>query len=784
MEKKRKLFFILAILFLALVFGFSIYYSSVHLNLTGYAVFSAQPNQTDGNDTYIREDFPNNPFGASTELQIGKTAGGEELKSLIQFNISSVPQDHTIVNANISIYISSIGGNGVNTTIHRITSAWAEAEATWNNKTTSSGWTSAGGDYASLLDSENLTSSQWYTFSITEAVRGWVNSTYNNYGLMLVASNPSSGDYIKFYSSDYTTDESKRPKIEIEHTSNAPPSIDALTTDTNSTNLKEIGEDVTFTLNWTDLEGNNAKAFICNTSDINISGCGNKTFCSTSLASTNPITCTYTVTSAENRTTSFWAGVCDTYNCSTSSENYFYMNHLPVISIIQPNGGETFNQSTGNDTIKFNVSDADSDLLTGYLYYGESQNSTEKTIALNLNLTYYCTDADSDTSTENNCSYSWNTLGLYGTNYYITAIVNDSRKVTNDSSASSFSIYSIIDVTNPNITAQWTESYIYSGKQTQIYANISDENMDSAWIEFNYTTPNITMSNTTATEYNATFTAPAVGAYKFKVYAQDKVANLNDSASWVEFNVTKPNATSQNQTAPSTALPYHAIKVQGDLNATDALRDVHAYLNVPAGFTFFTDYPQTTLIGNFTTNQTKNATWFLSAPLTESTYSLNITYTDNYGNEWNSSNMQVQVTSAVGGGYDLHIAGYPEVETGDSYYVEAEFTQAGTYTNVDSAYISVYDASGSLTWGPAAMGNPLTGKYNYTNTVGASATEGQWETIVNATKSSTSYYANEFFKVVGGPFDVRSIEIISSDISSLNISVSQKIPEAQIKTSQ
>ncbi|GAG30406.1 unnamed protein product, partial [marine sediment metagenome] len=64
-----------------------------------------------------------------------------------------------------------------------------------------------------------------------------------------------------------------------------------------------------------------------------------------------------------------------------------------------------------------------------------------------------------------------------------------------------------------------------------------------------------------------------------------------------------------------------------------------------------------------------------------------------------------------------------------------------------------------------------TGQHNYTYTVEASVVEGQWESIINATKSSTSYFANHFWKVVGGPFDVRNITILNSSINNLIINV-------------
>jgi len=777
MQKKRE-FHILVITELAILISVLLFIViTKNPTMLGFTIYESSSDGLTINDTYLREQFPDNNFGTSTNLRIGNISGGTEYVSLIKdYNISSISSGDTIVSAKLQFYVNeSFGNSNITIKAYRITSDWIESQATWNDKTTSVAWTSAGGDFnAQELGSVNVSNQSgiYYNLTITEAVRGWVNGTYNNYGIILKAPNTAAGNYT-YLASANETNTAQKPKFIIEHTANAVPIIEAVSTNSSLTSLIQVGNQVNITVNWTDLESDSGQMFACNSSAINTSGCNETTLCNTSFQSSGPSSCIYTVLSTDNRTTNFWISVCDSNNCSTAEQSQFYINHIPTALVIDPNGGETVNQSLGNYTIEFNITDSDSDPLTANLYYGSTQNPTTNIITSNLNLTQSCTDSDSDTATANNCSYSWNTTSLYGT-FFLTIILNDTYMLTttaNDSSDSSFNIRSLSDTTPPNITAQWIDSDIYSSKQIQIHANVSDPNINTVWVSIN-TTPqtNLTMTNTSATEYNITWMGIEAGNYQFKTWANDTIGNTNNSMSWQTFSITKPNATTQNEIAPSTALPYHTIKITTQLNATDSLRDVYAYLNVPDGFTFLSNYSQNTLLGNFTTNQTKTATWFVSVPITESTYTLNTTYTDYYSNIWNSSNFQIQVTSGIGG-YILSVSGYPEVETSEIYYIEADFEQTGSYIDPDSISILIYDATGSLTVGPASMTKESTGIYNYSYTVGASATEGQWESIINATKSSTSYYANEFWKVVGGPFDVRTITIINSDISSLNISV-------------
>lgn len=766
---------IASLIIIALVFSFSLIYVKSP-GILGFTIYESAPDGFTINDTYLREVSPENNYWDYLTLRVGKitTGGSTEYRALIQdYNISAIPVSNTITSGKLQVYVNdSFGTSNITVKAYRVTSEWIEKQATWTNRTGSVLWFAGGGDYNSeVLDSVNISnvSGRHYNFTITGAIKGWINGSYANYGIILIAPDAVAGNYTYFASSN-DTNNAQKPKFIIDYTTNAVPTISNLSTDSSLTNPILVGNDVNITINWSDIETDSSQMFVCNSSSINASGCNDTTLCSASSQSSGPSSCTYTVLSTDNRSTTFFAAICDLGNCSNINQSTFFVNHAPDIVILDPNGGEIVNQSLGNYLIEFNTSDTDSDYLEANIYYGPTQNSTTNTIFTNINLSKNCTDVDANPTTPNYCSYRWNSSGVYGS-FFMTIIVNDTFTLSNDSSDSSFDIRSLTDNLPPNITAQWIETNITSGEAIQIYANISDPNINTVWVSIN-TTPqtNLTMSNTSLTEYNITWIGVSSGNYQFKVWANDTIGNLNNSMSWQQFSISTPDATSQNASAPSTALPYHTIRITGQLNASDPLRDAYAYLNIPDGFSFLSDYPQNASLGNFTTNQTKTATWFISTPLSEATYSINITYNDYYSDQWNSLNMQVQVTSAIGG-YEISVAGYPEVETSGAYFVQAYFKQNGAYTNPDTITASIYDASGSLTWGPASMTPESTGIYNYSNTVGASVTEGQWESIINATKDSTSYYTHEFWKVVGGPFDVRTITVVNADISAMNITV-------------
>lgn len=781
MKKKRKKevipFLVLTIALVIMI----LFLSLIDFSITGFSIYESSSSGLDINDTYIRQPLNTN-FGTQTYLRIGKVASGADHRILIKDTNISISPENTIISAKLQVYVETSYGSSNRTLVaYTPDSSWNEFEAGWNNRTSTNLWIAQGGDYSRLAGFTTISdqSGIYYNITITEIARGWINGSLTNDGLIILINDSVSGNYTDISSSESITS-SFRPRLIIEYSDNAPPQINGFTTDSSLSNPKNIGELVNFSVNWTDLEGNQGKIYVCNTSSGNISGCDDKTYCSTSYQSSSPSSCTYSITSSENRTSQYYVIACDTANCSTSTIGYFYANHQPNIDLKFPDGGVTINQSQGNYLIRFNINDSDSDTLTGNIYYGLSQNSTSNIIATNINLTYNCTDFDSNTLTTNNCSYSWNSSGIYG-NYFITIKTNDSFSTTIDSSNSINYIRSIVDNSPPIISSTSIDNDVFEGKYITIQANITDENTIHAWIEINTTpTTTILLTNSSLTSFSTSWQATYAGSYQYKVYANDTLGNLNNTLDWQIFTIRDPNATTANNLAPTVALPFHTIKIQGSINASDNLSSIQAFLNTPTGFSFLNDYPQNNSLGNINANTTNSSVWYISTPITENIYTLNITYTDIYSNSWQSSNFNINVSSATGGGsggggtlnesYFLSSSGYPEVETSYPYYVEAYFTNTGTYSDADTATITIIDSTGANIVGPTSMSHPSTGIYNYTYSVPVAPNEGTWKTTINATYDSISYYSTHFWKVIGGPFDVRTITIHNSSIENLNIS--------------
>lgn len=108
--------------------------------------------------------------------------------------------------------------------LYRITEPWNEMEVTWTHRTTTELWATPGVSFAEEWAWTDFTAQQWYQevkFDITELVRGWLDGTYPNYGMILVPESlyidpPGSpmNNYTGFYLSDHTIPDF-RPKLTL-----------------------------------------------------------------------------------------------------------------------------------------------------------------------------------------------------------------------------------------------------------------------------------------------------------------------------------------------------------------------------------------------------------------------------------------------------------------------------------------------------------------------------------------------------------------------------------------
>lgn len=205
--------------------------------------FNVQPDPTDGKDTWLYSGNQND-YGVNTNLASG---GGfsTSRRTLIQFNVSSIASGSTITTAVISLYCNDNGSvNPANHSMHRMLVQWYEGnsngsgDSTINNSTwlyrdkygDGITWTDAtgggksGSDFAATATGTTAVGSKdnWYDFDIMADVAAWVAGTATNYGNLLKGDlENDTNEYRYWYSSDYTTDTSLRPKLAVTYTAAA-----------------------------------------------------------------------------------------------------------------------------------------------------------------------------------------------------------------------------------------------------------------------------------------------------------------------------------------------------------------------------------------------------------------------------------------------------------------------------------------------------------------------------------------------------------------------------------
>ena len=192
-----------------------------------------QPFPAIGKDTYFGTAQPTWNRGAETTLSAGDMATSSlgTLRSTIRFDLSGIPAAATVQSAKLSAYQMGQGDTSSPTlNIHYLTRDWTEGTgtgtatadgATWNTYNGINNWTAAGGDFNAGTSGSVAapdSTATWVDWSITALTQSWTNLSVTNYGAIIKQSveDPAGNDAKSYYSSDFTTDASLRPKLTIE----------------------------------------------------------------------------------------------------------------------------------------------------------------------------------------------------------------------------------------------------------------------------------------------------------------------------------------------------------------------------------------------------------------------------------------------------------------------------------------------------------------------------------------------------------------------------------------
>ena len=200
--------FVVSVLIAALAFPTAFL---IVISKTAYAdIVTIQPSSA---DAYIDRLYSTYNYGSSSYLNVRSYTRYVRLhydrRSLVQFDLSSVPAEATIQEANLMLYMSTAPSTSRTYEAYPVTSEWTEASVKWNNQPSIA---------ASPTDSTGTgtTSGVWLSWDITANVKAWHSGSEPNFGTLIKdAQEGSSINYVgTFYSKEYAT-ASLRPKLEV-----------------------------------------------------------------------------------------------------------------------------------------------------------------------------------------------------------------------------------------------------------------------------------------------------------------------------------------------------------------------------------------------------------------------------------------------------------------------------------------------------------------------------------------------------------------------------------------
>lgn len=184
-----------------------------------------QPDGTAGQDATIKSSGGGTGnFATDTTIVVGEWNAGSSIeRTLIKFDLSSLPSDAVISSATLSLYaLTDLSSNARTVRVYRVKRAWVESQVTWNIWSTGNNWSTAGGFHADDCEQTDIgsraftateTLNQFKDFSLTPTTKADLDLG-NGY---LIKSDTETNDMYTFASSDNAT-AANRPKLVIEYT--------------------------------------------------------------------------------------------------------------------------------------------------------------------------------------------------------------------------------------------------------------------------------------------------------------------------------------------------------------------------------------------------------------------------------------------------------------------------------------------------------------------------------------------------------------------------------------
>lgn len=172
-----------------------------------------QPGPVEGKDAGVETFSPDANWEILYYFGIGNSTAPNTVRAYIQFDLSTIPEGIVVTDADLKLYhYSSWGSAAFTIGLYKVTGSWLENSITWNNQPTSS----SDAEFLRSIPAGSI--NYWRSWDIDTLVQGWLDGTITNYGMLLMDTDETLVQTAAlFYTSDYTADTSKHPKLEIDY---------------------------------------------------------------------------------------------------------------------------------------------------------------------------------------------------------------------------------------------------------------------------------------------------------------------------------------------------------------------------------------------------------------------------------------------------------------------------------------------------------------------------------------------------------------------------------------
>lgn len=167
-------------------------------------------------DAWVYEANPNNNYGSSVNLNVGYDVNGDEIRTLIKWDLNSLPSCISIDNAQIRLKQWSSDGP-MGGSLYAIAGTWNEGSVTWNNQPSTGNW----------YGTQTFSGAGLYFIPATDLLNDWL--TNGNNGVMIKWSWGNNGEVPTFESKE---ESGADPRLIITYSLASPPSVNTSSTNT------------------------------------------------------------------------------------------------------------------------------------------------------------------------------------------------------------------------------------------------------------------------------------------------------------------------------------------------------------------------------------------------------------------------------------------------------------------------------------------------------------------------------------------------------------------------